>query len=107
MNLHIAINSGLGKELKDMPSMLTEEKRIMPNDNSWKEECIEHIKQAQHCVKQYSQEDGKTVDTYLQMALDALSGEDEKKEDEELEAMKKTKDRKKMPYETEGETEDE
>lgn len=99
MALTIAISNGMGGD-GEMPSMLTEEKKVMPNDNSWKEECIKCIKDAEECIKQNSQEDMKMAIEHLDMAIDIIGGEpaDDKEDAKDAEDMTKVEDKKKMPY---------
>jgi hydroxymethylpyrimidine pyrophosphatase-like HAD family hydrolase len=66
-------------ENKDTPeALMTEDKKVMPNENDYKKECVDKLTEVQDELKQEAQEDVKDVVTYIQMAIDVLSGNGDK-----------------------------
>jgi hypothetical protein len=104
--LSITINDAMQGKNDSMPDkILTEEKKVMPGENEYKQTASKLIKEAQEILKQEAQQDCHDVIMHLDMALESL--DDGFRDDEDIEKMKNVKDRKKMPYEEDDEPEEE
>lgn len=88
--LTVSISDALGGDGK-----LTEDKKTMPNQNDYKKTCVAKIKEVEDMLEQQAQEDVKDVVTYLDMAIDILSGnkkdDNEDAGDEDITSMNETK----------------